>query len=62
MDSGPITETQPPQSITPIVNTVVKSVKDELGVYYFIPIILVIIFLILNIMQTGLLLRLLMRE
>jgi len=61
MDSGP-PNTEPPPNVNPLVTTVVKAVKKELGVYFFIPIILVIIFLVLNIIQTGLLLRLLKRE
>jgi len=62
MDTGPITDETPPPSVTPLVNTVVKSVKDELGCYFFLPIVLIIVFLVLNIFQTGLLLRILTKE
>jgi len=62
MDTGPITEETPSPSVKPLVNTIVKTVKDELGAYFFLPIVLIIIFLVLNLIQTGLLLRLLKRE
>ena len=62
MDPGPIIDETPPPKVTPLVTTVVKAIKDELGCYFFIPVVLIIVFLILNIFQTGLLLRLLMRE
>jgi len=62
MDTGPIKDETPPPKVTPLVSTVVKAVKDELGIYFFLPVVLIIVFLILNFFQTGVLLRLLMRE